>query len=252
MFIARSLVFYPGYFEEGKQELSDEIILPAYYLNRLMEQFGDNETLYLNIVNTNKDLKYMATIGSSHNHDKNIIYAPQWILELIGCTGNCDTVIKLEKADVEGIPVASKLVIKPLDPMAFEVDTLACFEAAFMNLHSMMEGITLPIPIPQLGKEYIMYAHIEKIEPARVCRIVEGEVDVEFINEFKENNATSTATSVASSTVDTAVASPADMAEMVPVAALSHPVVNEVARGANAAARRQQVRESWAKRFKAE
>ncbi len=246
MFIARSLVFYPGYFEEGKQELSDEIILPAYYLNRLMEQFGDNETLYLNIVNTNKDLKYMATIGSSHNHDKNIIYAPQWILELIGCTGNCDTVIKLGKADVEGVPIASKLVIKPLDPMAFEVDTLACFEAAFMNLHSMTEGITIPIPIPQLGKEYIMYAHIEKIEPARVCRIVEGEVDVEFINEFKENNATSIATSAANTTA----AAPPDMAEMVPVGALSSPIVNEVTRGASAAERREQVRESWAKRFK--
>ena len=55
MFISRSLVFYPGFFEDNCQELSDQIIIPAYYLNTLMDRFEDGEMLYLNM--TNKLLK---------------------------------------------------------------------------------------------------------------------------------------------------------------------------------------------------
>lgn len=184
MFIARSLVFYPGYFEDSCKELSDEIVIPSYYLNKIMEEFEDDEMLYVNLTNTETGQIYLVAFGSSHNYDKNIIYAPQWILDLIGCTGNCDSVITVEKADVIDIPSATKIVIKPLDPVAFEIDTLACFEKAFMNLHSIREGTTFPIPIPELGKDYTIFAHIEKVEPVSLARIINGEVDVEFINEF--------------------------------------------------------------------
>lgn len=184
MFIARSLVFYPGYFEDSCKELSDEIILPSYYLNRIMEEFEDDEMLYTNLTNTETDQTYLVALGSSHNYDKNTVYAPQWILDLIGCTGICDSVITVEKADVIDIPSATKIIIKPLDPIAFEIDTVACFEKAFMNLHSIREGTTFPIPIPELGEGYTIFAHIEKVEPDSLCRIINGEVDVEFINEF--------------------------------------------------------------------
>lgn len=186
MFIARSLVFYPGFFDDNCKELSDEVILPAFYLNNIMDRFDDNEILYVDIINVETNQTMLVTIGTSHSYDKNTIFAPQWILDLIGCSGNCDSVIRIEKADVSNVPVATKITIKPLDPIAFELDTLKCFETAFMNLHSIKEGITIQIPVPELGKDYNMFAHIEKVEPAPVSRIIEGEVDVEFINEFKE------------------------------------------------------------------
>ena len=50
MFISRSLVFYPGFFEDNCQELSDQIIVPSYYLNRLIDDFEEGEKLYLNIL----------------------------------------------------------------------------------------------------------------------------------------------------------------------------------------------------------
>ena len=50
MFIARSLTFYPGYFEDNFTELSDEIILPSYHLNKIMESFEDDEMLYINMI----------------------------------------------------------------------------------------------------------------------------------------------------------------------------------------------------------
>ncbi len=234
MFIAKSLVFYPGYFEDKCTELSDEVILPSHYLNRLIEEFDNGEMLYLSLTNTNTNLSTLVAIGSPHSYDRNTIFAPQWVLELIGCTGNCDSVITLQKANMMDIPAATKIVIRPLDSIAFELDTLACFEKAFMNLHSIKEGITIPVPVPELGRDYKMYAHIEKVEPASVARIVEGEVDVEFINDF--------ATPIPAAINEP----PPEFGSMItPPTAPSLPTQEEP----TLERRRQQVRESWLKRF---
>lgn len=236
MFIAKSLVFYPGYFEDKCAELSDEVILPSHYLNRLIDEFDSGEMLYLTMTNTNNGLSSLVTIGSPHTYDRNTIFAPQWVLELIGCTGNCDSVITFQKADVSDIPAANKIIIRPLDSIAFELDTLACFEKAFMNLHSIKEGITIPVPVPELGIDYKMYAHIEKVEPASVSRIVEGEVDVEFINDFTSGQPV--ATPMPTSDFGPILSSEGTTPLLTPP--LEQPPLEQ---------RRQQVREAWLKRF---
>jgi hypothetical protein len=181
LFVAKSTVFCPGYTDNG-QELSDEIIIPAYYLNILMDRFEDNEKLYINVINIDTEQSYLVVIGSPHSYDKNTIFIPQWILDIIGCSEHNDSIVKLQKAEI--FPRATKISIKPLDPMAFEIDTVACFEKAFMNLHSITEDITVPITIPELGDNYVLFAHIEKVEPETTSLIIEGEVNVDFINEF--------------------------------------------------------------------
>ena len=247
MFIARSLVFYPGFFEDNCQELSDEIIIPSYHLNNLINEFEDNETLYVNIINTENNQQTLVAIGSPHNYDKNTIFAPQWILDIIGCTGNCDSVIRIEKADMIDVPTATKIIIKPLDPMAFELDTLACFEKAFMNLHSIKEGITLPVHVPELGKDYILFAHIEKVEPASLSRIVEGEVNVEFINEFNEHiPAAPTPSPVGLSPLLTPMFQPMSNPIVFP---LTPPALQTATQEISAEERRRQVRESWLNRY---
>ena len=259
MFITRSLVFYPGYFEDNCQELSDEIIIPSYHLNKLMERFDDGELLYVNLTNTETNQSYLVAIGSPHNYDKNTIFAPQWILDLISCTGNCDSVITIEKADMDEIPVCTKIIIKPLDPIAFELDTLECFEKAFMNLHSIKQGITIPVQVPQLGKDYIMFAHIEKVEPADISRIVYGEVDVEFINEFKPDD-TPTAPTAPSASDDSInnntlfypmnpsmanpIISPQTLSSL-----MNTPFPSSIIEEVSQEERRKRVRESWLKRF---
>jgi hypothetical protein len=253
MFIARSLTFYPGYFEDNCQELSDEIILPSFILNKLMESFHDDEMLYINMTNTNTNQHYLVTMGSSHNYDKNTIFAPQWILELIGCTGCCDSVIKLEKADMDDVVAATKITIKPLDPIAFEIDTLELFEKALMNLHSIKENITIPIPVPQLGKDYSMFAHIEKVEPMSLSRITNGEVDVEFINEFTTQPSTPAPTPIGSSPLMgpiipsslNPILTPQALSSMTSILTPTAPPVNEV----SAEERRRIIRESWVKRY---
>ena len=243
MFIARSLVFYPGYFEDKCSELSDEVILPSHYLNRLIDEFDSGEMLYLTMTNTNTNLSSLVTIGSPHTHDKNTIFAPQWVLELIGCSGNCDSVISLQKADIDNVPAAKKIIIRPLDPVAFELDTLACFEKAFMNLHSIKEGITIPVPVPELGKDYKMYAHIEKVEPAGLSRIVEGEVDVEFINDFT----TPTAATASTEATHTPAPTP-NFGAVLPTEGVPEPTVQPLEQ-LSVEQRRQQVRDAWLKRF---
>jgi hypothetical protein len=245
MFIARSLVFYPGFYEDNCQELSDEIIIPSFHLNNLMERFDDNETLYIDMINSDTNQSVLVTIGTPHNYDKNTIFAPQWILDQIGCTGNCDSVIKIQKADMTQVPIANKITIKPLDPIAFELDTLKCFETAFMNLHSIKEGITIQIPVPDLGKDYVMFAHIEKVDPSPVSRIVQGEVDVEFINEFKEIP-NSPATILGSNIDNTAVISNSMNTIVTPILT---PTECPTLTAAEKEERRKRIRESWVNRF---
>jgi hypothetical protein len=254
-FIARNLLYYPGHIVNNESgELSDEVILPSYHLNNLMRTFDDDESsLCINMINTNTKQSYLVAIGSSHNYDKNTIFVPQWILDLIGCSGDCDTVIKITKADVRDIPVAKKITIKPLDPIAFELDTLACFENALMNIHSIREGITLPVMIPQLGKDYTLFAHIEKVEPDGFARIVNGEVDVEFINDFvqdclnnddddennKINSITPTPNPTPINNSNSPCIHPSYFTNNIPVIPIETISVEE---------RRKQVRESWLKR----
>lgn len=245
MFITKNLEFYPGYLEDDCTELSDEIILPSYHLNRIMETFNDGEILYVNLTNTETNISYLVTLGSPHNYDKNTIFVSQWILDIIGCSGCCDSVVTIEKAEVTEIPLVTKITIKPLDPIAFEINTQECFEKAFMNLHSIKQGLTIPIPVPQLGKDYIIFAHIEKVEPENISRIVQAEVDVEFINEFKESEPLTPMFVPDNSPV---------LPSLSPLNQIVTPTLGPIIPTAppeeiNAEERRKIIRESWVKRF---
>jgi hypothetical protein len=232
MFIARSLLFYPGFIDSDLQELSDEIILPAYFLNNFMQDLDDNEYLYANLINTETKQSYLVALGSSHNYDKNIVFAPQWILDLIGCNDNNDNIVKVQKVEnMSDLPLATKIIIKPLDPIAFEVDTRECFEKAFMNLHSIKEGITIPISVKL---DHSIYAYIQTVEPASISRINNCEVEVEFINDFmpEETHACNNINNINNS--ETSHNQPNEIPEVIPLSAEE---------------RQKQVRESWIKRF---
>lgn len=240
MFIARNLTFYPDYFTDNSTELSDEIIIPSYHLNNIIDTFDDNEMLYVNITNTEKNLSYLVAIGAPHNFDKNTIFAPQWILDTIGCSGSCDSIVIIEKANVSEIPSATKIVIKPLDSLAFEIDTANCFEKAFMNLHSIKEGLTVSILVPELGDDYQLLVYIEKVEPAQVSRIIQGEVDVEFINEFVNESV------INEPVVNKPVNEPFN--EFIPVlepVSEKNTVIEEI----DINERRRRIRDSWLNRF---
>lgn len=204
MFIGKNIEYYNEY--EYSVNLSDLIIVPAYFLSNFIEKVQG--PLHVKLVNTITNQACYVAIGGAHNLDKTDIYVPIWLLQFIGCTGDCDTPIRIEElasinsesnidtdeelasidsesdidADnkIEPIPIPSRVVIKPLDQLVFETDVIECFEKALSLLHFLHEGMTLPIVIEEFGN-YEFYAYIEKLEPGPVVRIKHVELDVEFI-----------------------------------------------------------------------
>jgi hypothetical protein len=195
MFIPRSLVFYPGYFKDNCNELSDQVILPSHFINHFIDRFYTaDDTLYLAyLINTNTGDSVVVSIGTPHFEDRDILFAPQWVLDAIKCSGNCDTPIKIEKVSKTEFPLATRIVIKPLDPLAFETNIVECFQNALMNMCVLQQGLTLPIIIPEFGN-YEFLAYIEKVEPEMNSLSHSDELSVEFINEFANETATATAT----------------------------------------------------------
>ena len=225
MFIAQSLLYYHYYKEEV--ELSDQIIVPLSLFHRLMREFEDESVLYVNLIHTEYNLQQLVTINAAHNDNADTIYVPDWILDLLGRSEQ--PIFQIEKAEVSELPVATTLMIKPLDPSAFDVDLTTYVEQAFMNLHSIQQNITIPIQI----MDRTVYLYIEQVEPAPLSRIVHGEVVVEFINmfedEFKEEE--DRVEDMIEEFKEDTVEDEVEVEELTPEA------------------RRQQVRDSWLKRF---
>jgi hypothetical protein len=234
IFTARSLVYYTEFIDHNSFELSDEIIIPGFHLRRLMDLYEEESVLYIRITNVETGANYVATIGTPHNEDKTDVFVPQWILDIISINGDSTgegTIVRIEKVDMYTMPIATKISIRPLDSVAFDTDIIQCFEKAFRNLHSIREGVTVPVGVPEFGEEFRMYAHIERVEPAEVSRIVHGEVDVEFIRE-----------------ADAVPLSPPEAAPLSPAgAAISPPVATAVPLSPEE--RQRQIRESWLKKF---
>ncbi len=181
-----STLLYPDYLETKSHELSDEIIIPYEYFMSIIDEYNNESVLYINIINRNNNMKYMATIGHPHNEDDNIIYVPQWILDCIGYQ-NDSNCLELEIVHHIDIPIATKIYIKPLDSHAFNTDLISSFSNAFFNLHSIQQNITLPVEIYDNYMYFNIFAYIDKVEPAPISRIVSGEVQVEFINDIEND-----------------------------------------------------------------
>jgi hypothetical protein len=243
LFAARSLVYYNEFIDYNSFELSDEIIIPSFLLTRLIDLYEDESVLYIRITNVETGSNYIATIGTPHKDDKTVVFVPQWILDIIGGDrdGEDGLLVRIEKVDMYTLPIATKIAIRPLDSVAFDTDIIQCFEKAFRNLHSIREGVTVPVGVPEFGEHFRMYAHIERVEPAEVSRIVNGEVDVEFLREELGTQMVADATETISPT--TGSTEPIT----VPIAA----PVEGPSPGAELTAeeRQLQIRESWLKRF---
>jgi hypothetical protein len=174
---------------DNKSSLSDHIILPSYYLTKLIEQYPDNSGMYIaTITNTTRSSEntYTVSIGIPHFADKLSAFVPDWILNIIGITTEDDIPIKITPY-LEPIPLIKKVVIKPLDSLVFNIDIVSCFEKALMNLTILTEGVTIPITIPELGY-HEAFAYIEKVEPLPISLVHSADIEVDFNREYEEHN----------------------------------------------------------------
>jgi hypothetical protein len=225
MFRARSILYHPSY-EETIGELSDQIILPIRTYLSFMRQFQDEPVLYVNLIHTENNIKFLVAINTSHDYDSRIIYVPPWILEHIGPSD--EFIFDVEKATVDNIPIATHIIARPLDSDAFQYDLTSLVEIAMMNLHSIQQNCTLPIQTPD-GEFYL---YIETVEPAPLSRIVNGEVTVEFIRDDLDRPATP----IPDAFGDGLAVPPPVTTDVVPTEISSEEM-------------RRQVRDAWSKRF---
>ncbi len=187
------LVGYPMIFysEENDKmynpyELSDQIIVNHRIFNQLMEEFGDESVLFMNLVHKKSQVSYLVTLGSPHRQNENMVFIPEWIMDYMNCSNDSNSEFYVEKAEKE-LDIARKISIRIMDNEILNGDMDICgyFERALMNLHSIQEGLSLPIYMEEYGENILAY--IEKVEPSMCSRIVTGEVEVEFISIAEES-----------------------------------------------------------------
>jgi len=181
---------YPTVYHKDQQdtcELSDEIHLPLHAFRALVDAFEDESVLFVRLIHGQKNC--MVTLGTPHQDGEDMIYVPQWLLDHLQYRDWTVPTLFVEKVIpefIEDMPVATTIIIKPLDPIAFDVDLIACFERALVNLHSIEEHMTIPVYLPYGNEDIMTFAYIEQVEPAPLSRISQGEVHVEFVNDFVE------------------------------------------------------------------
>jgi hypothetical protein len=183
LFTTKSILYYPEYYTEkydDKIELSDHIILPAFYIHTLLTTY-DEPPYLVKITNTSNDMSYIVSIGTPHMYDKTIVFVPPWILQIIGISDMDDSIIRIEKYD-EKLPVATSITIRPLDSVLFDTNIIEYCQQAMLILHTIKKGTLIPIKIPEQNSNCNIVIH--DLEPDNICRIQEGELPVHFINDF--------------------------------------------------------------------
>jgi hypothetical protein len=267
------IVGYPMIFysEENEKlhnpyELSDQIIVNYRIFNQLLEEFGDESVLFMNLVHKKSQVSYLVTLGTPHRQNENMVFIPEWIMDYMGCSHESEPEFYMEKAEKE-LDVAKKISIRIMDNEILNGDTDVCgyFERALMNLHSIQEGISLPIYMEEYGENIIAY--IEKVEPSKCSRIVTGEVEVEFIPMTEESISSSQALSPPFESLNSSLSaygsSPPSTIQVPPntpllsstfttlpsLSSLSHSTDEKNDSQKTFFERQQKIRQSWAKRF---
>ena len=264
-----SVIGYPSVFHSNhndalynSHELSDQIIVNHRVFNQLLQEFDNESVLFMNLINKTTQVSYLVTLGSPHNNDENIVFIPEWIMDYIGCSYMSEPEFYLEKATMD-LPVANKIQIKIIDMEIFNADMDICgyFERALMNLHSIQEGLSLPIYMEELDETILAY--IEKVEPSICSRIVKGDVEVEFISTTTEESL-STLSSLSPPSSSSSSSSPLSTIQVPP----NTPLLPSFSASPDTAPfslsshtdqkydtqdtfyeRQQKIRESWMKRF---
>lgn len=267
------IVGYPMIFysEENEKlcnsyELSDQIIVNHRIFNQLMEEFEDESILFMNLVHKKSKVSYLVTLGIPHKQNENMVFIPEWIMDYMGCSNESESEFYMEKAERE-LDVAKKISIRIMDNEVLNGDMDICgyFERALMNLHSIQEGVSMPIYIEEYGENIMAY--IEKVEPMECSKIVMGEVEVEFIPMTEESISSSQALSPPFESLNSSLSaygsSPPSTIQVPPNTPLlsstftTLPSLSSLSQSTDEKydsqdtffQRQQQIRQSWAKRF---
>jgi hypothetical protein len=185
-------------FVEVDKEHSDEILVPKAILQVWMEHYPPGCPLLATLTNPVTEQVQTVCIGS-HNPDTTdrTIYAPLWIMDQIST--NTDDPVSLQPLFEQPL-TATKLVLKPLDRLAYDTDFRSVIEEYLDMFHVLQSGTTLTVPVKDLGG-YEIAVYVETTEPDLVVRLG-GEVEFEIVPLVEEQIITdSVANEIANETV---------------------------------------------------
>lgn len=164
-------------FVEVDKEHSDEILVPRSVLQAWMEHYPPGCPLLATLTNPVTEQVQTVCIGS-HNPDTTdrTVYAPLWIMDQISTV--TDDPVSLQPLFEQPLP-ATKLVLKPLDRLAYDTDFRSVIEEYLDMFHVLQTGTTLTVPVKDLGN-YEIAVLVETTEPDLVVRLG-GEVEFEIV-----------------------------------------------------------------------
>jgi hypothetical protein len=109
------------------------------------------------------------------------LYLPQHLLNQIGIEGSGETLI-IDWITEEYAPHATKLVLKPHDPMFFQVNARDELEPALTRYGILKSGTTIPVPLEALDG-IVVSMDVVRCEPADLVLMEGDEVEIEFESE---------------------------------------------------------------------
>lgn len=175
-FQAYTLDFLPE--DLNKHELyGDEIRVHRFVLEGWLQRNGVAEDKPLLVqITTQLGITRTCCVGAPHFQERGHVYIPQWIIENLGIENSSSITIELL---LEEIPHASMIYLKPLDTAIYHTDIRECFEKALDMFHVIEAGTMLVVEVEALGG-YKVEAYVDRVEPSIICRLG-GEVGVEFL-----------------------------------------------------------------------
>ena len=164
-------------FVEVDKEHSDEILVPRSVLQAWMDHYPPGCPLLATLTNPITEQVQTVCIGS-HNPDTTdrTVYAPLWIMDQISTV--TDDPVSLQPLFEQPL-TATKLVLKPLDRLAYDTDFRSVIEEYLDMFHVLQTGTTLTVPVKDLGN-YEIAVLVETTEPDLVVRLG-GEVEFEIV-----------------------------------------------------------------------
>ena len=163
-----------------------------------MDHYPPGCPLLATLTNPITEQVQTVCIGS-HNPDTadRTVYAPLWIMDQISTV--TDDPVSLQPLFEQPLS-ATKLVLKPLDKLAYDTDFRSVIEEYLDMFHVLQTGTTLTVPVKDLGN-YEIAVLVETTEPDLVVRLG-GEVEFEIVPQEEDHIMTnSVANEIANETV---------------------------------------------------
>lgn len=152
-----------------RSEQTDQCILPMRLWKHLVH-LDSPEVLLLTI--SQGDVTHTLVANGGHQSNRTTVFVPYWCAEafLPGVEA------EVKRAPVP--PVATKIVLEPLDTELYQCDISATVSAELGKWNVLTQGTTFRVECEELGG-YHMNIFVKSVEPERIV-LLRGEVPLEL------------------------------------------------------------------------